>query len=222
MQKSILNSPRIEELRKNKRKTLKKKIIFWFVVSLILFIGLVFLSYIKKINIDTVVISGNKIVDTKNIEDIVKTDLSGKYIWLFPHSNSFIYPENKIKKDLMDKFKRIIDISFNIKNNKIIEVNIKEREGKYLYCGETILSIDSTNGCYFIDDNGYIFDNAPYFSDGVYFKFYGKIDHTDSNLIGLYFLKNNFSDVISFKESLEKLNLKKDLLYWIMVVALVF
>ncbi|MCX6753396.1 MAG: hypothetical protein NTW62_03585 [Candidatus Nomurabacteria bacterium] len=206
--KVILNSPKVEELKKKRRKELRNKIIFWAIIVLAFFVILIFLSRIKKINIDTVVISGNKIVETKDIENIVKMDLSGNYMYFLPHSNRFIYPEKKIKDDLMDKFKRIIDISINLKGNKILEVNVKERDGKYLYCGETAVSIDATTGCYFIDDNGYIFDNAPYFSDGVYFKFYGHLDDTDNNPVGLYFLKNDFMRLVSLKENLEKLNLK--------------
>ncbi|MCX6757538.1 MAG: hypothetical protein NTZ44_01480 [Candidatus Nomurabacteria bacterium] len=211
--KSVLNSPRVEELRRNKRKIFRRKIIFFLIIIIVFFIGLVFLSKIKKINIDQVVVSGNKILETKNIEEVIKNDIYGNYWFLFSKTNSFIYPENKIKRDLMYKFKRITDISFNVKNNKSLEVSIKEREGKYLWCGETILSIDLTSGCYFVDDNGYIFDNAPYFSDGVYFKFYGHLDDTDNNPIGLYFLKNDFTRLVSFKEDLEKLNLKINSLF---------
>ena len=205
--KSVLNSPRIEELRKNKRKILRTKIIFWLIIVFIFFIGLVLLSRIKKINIDTVVVSGNKIVDTKAIEDVVKKDILGHYPFFFSKANAFIYPEKKIKVDLMNNFKRVLGVSLNVKNTKILEINIKEREGKYLWCGESLLSIDDKK-CYFIDDNGYIFDEAPYFSDGVYFKFYGNLDSGTTDKIGLYFLKSNFPNIISFKENLEKLDLK--------------
>ena len=61
--------------------------------------------------------------------------------------------------------------------------------------------------CYFMDENGYIFDLAPYFSGEVYFKFYGVPD------VGSYFSKQNFQQLISFKDTLIDFGLKPIMLY---------
>ena len=73
--------------------------------------------------------------------------------------------------------------------------------------------------CYFMDENGYIFDEAAYFSGGVYFKFYGKISEDgdlskrESSPAGSYFAKENFYKFVLFKKILENMGLKPVALY---------
>ena len=100
-----------------------------------------------------------------------------------------------------NNFKIIKDINLSIKN-KILEISITERQAKYIWCGATV----SDSKCNFIDEDGYIFDEAPYFSGEVYFKFYGA--QTES-----YFYKQNFKQLILFRDNLIKLGLKPFALY---------
>jgi hypothetical protein len=64
--------------------------------------------------------------------------------------------------------------------------------------------------CYFTDEKGYIFDEAPYFSGNVYFKFYGKDDMDPVNPSGTYFLKDKFTEIAKFVDALQKMNLNPD------------
>jgi len=208
--RSILNSPRIEEQKRRKRKILKIKIIFFFFCFLLLITGLVFLSRWQKLNIENVEVSGNKIIDTEAIQKIVKEDMQGHYIWFFPKTNFLIFPKNRIKKDLENKFKRLYDISINTNNPKTLKITVSEREGKYLWCGDTIpASINDTTNykCYFTNDNGYIFDEAPYFSGNVYFKLYGPLETKTDSPLGNYFLKDKFAEVVALKEATEQIGL---------------
>lgn len=50
-------------------------------------------------------------------------------------------------------------------------LTIKERKPANLFCVPTPTEAIPEQ-CYFVDDRGYIFDTAPYFSGSVYFKFY--------------------------------------------------
>ena len=203
----ILNSPRFEEYKKKKSKNLRKKVYLILFLFLVVFISLVFISRIKKINIDQIIVTGNKVVDTKDIENITQQKLDQKYIWLFPKSNAFIYPEKSIKNNLLTNYKRLTDVDLKVKDNKILEIFVKEREGKYIWCGD-IKPVENTldQKCYFSDSEGYIFDTAPYFSDGVYLKLYGKINN--ENKIGTYFVPESFKNIIHFKDLVEKMDLK--------------
>ena len=69
------------------------------------------------------------------------------------------------------------------------------------------------NKCYFLDSDGYIFDKAPYFSGDVYFKFYGDSLLSNENPSGSYLMKDKFSKIIEFKNSIEKMNLKPTSFY---------
>lgn len=207
IKKSTLNSPRLIELRRAKRKVLKKRIIFYSFLFLLLFLGLGFASQIPGARITEIVVSGNKIIEEKEIIKIAQDNISGNYLWLFPKNNFVIYPKRTIEENLKEKFKRIKTIEINNENVKTLNIILSEYEGKYLWCGDQAqaLELSSIQKCYFLDTNGYIFDEAPFFSGDVYFKFYGK---SDGNIPGSFFLKNIWSNLISFKNNLELMGLK--------------
>jgi len=211
MQKrNVLNSKHLNELKRKKRRILKIKIIFFVIIFILFLIGLIFLSRWQNLNIDNITITGNKVVETKEIEEIIHSKIDGYYLWFFPKTNFILYPKKAIKNELFTKFKRFKDIFINDKNIKTLIISVTEREGKYTWCGENIPLSEKVeeNQCYFMDENGYIFDNALYFSGNIYFKFFGKINGEIENPIGSYFLQENFTQITSFIENLKQMELK--------------
>jgi len=203
MKRNVLNSPRLSELKKHRRRVVLDKILILFLGILAIFISLVCLSRLKSLNISDIEISGNKVVDTEAIKNVIEQQMAGKYLGLFPKTNLLLYPKKNIETELENQFKRLENINLSIKNNKILEVSVDERTPEYLWCGaESNLEVEK---CYFMDENGYIFDQAPYFSGEVYFKFYGLPAQTGSI--------QNFKQLISFKDILISLGLKPIALY---------
>lgn len=224
----VLNSPRILELKKRKRKVIKRKISLLITILILILIGLSFLSRWEKVNITDIQITGNKVIETKIIENIVKDKITGDYLWFFPKTNFLFYPKGDIEKELSNKFKRLKNISISVKNLTTLNISLVERKALYTYCGGKInlqsdLPTESLNSnsvlpeenkCYFMDSDGYVFDEAPYFSGEVYLKFYGTTDiNSDNNPSGSYFYKSNFGKLISFKETLEKMGAKPVIFY---------
>lgn len=218
--RNILNSsPGILELKKRRNRSVLNKILIFLFGFAVIFILLAYLSRINSLNIDSVEIIGNKVVDTQTITEAVKEQIAGKYLWLFPKTNILFYPQGAVKKELQNKFKRIKDVNLSIKNNKVLEVSLSERTASYTWCGvespESLLVEDSTSKdsgedqkCYFMDLDGYIFDEAPYFSGNIYFKFYGLLDLNANDPLGFYFAEQNFKQLISFKNILTEMKLK--------------
>ena len=182
MTREITNTPRLNKIKRQKRNAAIFKSSTFLIVCIIIFIGLVFLSRIWHIRITNVSVDGNKVVETKQIINITEQDLAGNYWFLFPKNNIFIYPKSQIKKDLAQNFKRLNNIALVLTDRNTLNVVVTEREGKYLWCGEN---------CYFMDEDGYVFDEAPYFSGEVYFKFFGKI--SDKDFAKLVYVKETFS-----------------------------
>lgn len=174
---------------------------------LIIFFGLVFLfalgtyfSRLDGLNISQVEISGNKVIDTSAIDSVIREEISGKYLWLFPKTNVLIYPKSKIKTALENNFSRLSNIEISM-DRKMLKISVSEREAKYLWCGaSTGVQHPTEEKCYFLDDEGYIFDEAPYFSGEVYFKFYGSPDGEAESPAGSYFSQKNFKQLILFKD----------------------
>ena len=203
MQKrNLLNSPRLLELKKKRRRIFINKILLSTFSLLVIFTSLAYFSRISAFNINSVEIQGNKVIDIETIKSVVDKDLTGNYLGFFPRTNFLIYPKSKIKKELTDQFKIIKDISINLKNLQTLSVNIEEREGKYTWCGNDLPTQTEQNQCYFMDDKGYIFGEAPYFSGNVYLKFFGQAD------LGLNFFPDIFSKLVSFDQSVEAMGIK--------------
>jgi hypothetical protein len=212
--RNVLNSPRLAELKKRRRRAILNKIFLsTFGLGAIFFL-LTYVSRLPNLNIVEIQIDGNKTVDTEILKTTIERELAGKYLWLFPKTNILFYPQNAIKNELQDKFTRLNNIDLSIKNNKILSVSLTEREAKYTWCGNVFPEFgrstsESSEKCYFLDENGYIFDEAPYFSGEVYFKFYG----TTEQPLGSYFLKDKFKQLTSFKDILVDIGLKPVSLY---------
>lgn len=172
--RDILSSPRVEEIKRTKKKAMIRNSFFCGFLLIALIVGLAFLSNYKKMTINEVNVIGTKILGEGEISDFVNEKLSGKYLYVFNKHNSFIYPEKSIYNGLLEKFTRIEKLSLNVKNVNTLEVFITERSGSYMWCGEKVPEIinDQGENCYFINDAGYIFDKAPYVSGNLYFKYY--------------------------------------------------
>jgi hypothetical protein len=220
MKRNILNSPRILEIKRKRRKVVFKKFLFLSIVTLIFLGTLAYISNLKSLNITEIEIACNKVIDTEILKTAIEQQISGKYFWVFPKTNVLYYFKNSIKNELRDKFKRIKDIDLAIKDNKVLFVSLTERAPEYTWCGiERSKESNPTTGdqkCYFLDEGGYIFDEAPYFSGEVYFEFYGTpegIDLVEAKPLGLYFAKNNFKQLVSLKNTLIGLDFKPTALF---------
>jgi len=106
MQKrNVLNSSRLLELKRQRKKIVLNKFLFVFIGLCVLFIASVYISRLSALNINNIEISGNQVVETSAIKDVVQEQISGKYFFFFPKTNIFFYPANGIKNVLENKFK---------------------------------------------------------------------------------------------------------------------
>src|SRR3989344_4952418 len=205
LKRNALNSPRLLELKRKRQNAFRNKILFFVFLLILLIIGSVYLSRISGLNIKGVEISGNNVVDTENIKEVVNEKLTGKYLWFFPRTNVLFYPSDKIKTDLYEKFQGLQDINLRINSKGVLEISVSERSAIYTWCGKVPLDAGGvTQKCNFMDKDGYVFDEAPYFSGEVYFKFYGGVLEKPSPI---------FSQLVLFKENLEKNGLKISSIY---------
>lgn len=207
-----LTSPRVEDMKRKRRRYRIRLTI----LSSILFISLVgalsYFSFHSRITLHTVNVTGTRIINPSHIESFVKENMSGKYVHLFSKRNSFIYPKKSIYNSIITEFPRIDTLSIYRDNLSTLHVAITERSGAYLYCGSTVPEVQSEIGenCYFINNDGYVFDKAPYFSGNVYFKYYISTSLNDSSdPLGLQILpQDNFHNLAQFVDGVTLLGFK--------------
>ena len=206
--RDVLSSPRIREIKRKKRKIFFFKLFLLLFFLLVVFTGFVFLSRWQYINVKDVEVTGIQDSDALIVKNAVEEQIFENYLLFFPKTNRFLIPKSKIIAELSDKYKRLKDISIKISNN-FLSVSVSAREGAYLWCGDRF-SPGTDDVCYFLDNTGYIFEEAPYFSGSVYFKFFGTIDNAGNEPLGKYFQSDVFEKLISFQKTLELVGVKAE------------
>ncbi len=204
--RDILTSPRIQEIKKRRRNR-KIRSVFVYLIFILTLIGAAsYYSYNQYITINNITVDGQQIINKEEIEKNIEDTLSGKYIYLFSRANSFIYPNKEIYNNLLKEFTRIETLNISHSGLNTLNVKIKERKGSFLYCGPIVPKILSEIGenCYFVNNDGYIFDKAPYFSGNVYFKYYLKIE--EENPLGAGLMKaEEFHNLVRFIDNVKKI-----------------
>ncbi|MBP6884074.1 MAG: hypothetical protein KBC06_02480 [Candidatus Pacebacteria bacterium] len=209
MRKKLVSSSHyLTEAKKKKREAQKRKIFIFIALFVFVFVALGALSRWSKLNIKQVEVSGNVVTDSKVIQEFVEKEISGNYLWVFPKSNFLIYPKGGIEKDLQNDFKIMKDLSIRLTGVNKLTVNFKEREGAYTWCGNDPALGTSEDKCYFMDKDGYIFGEAPYFSGDVFFKFFGQVSKDVDVPLGMSYFPDLFNKLISLREATNGMGIK--------------
>lgn len=154
-------------IQRQRKRFLKRIVLFVVLICFFLFLSS-WLSKLEKFNIQNINISGNSVVREKEVLKIVNKNILGKYFWLFSKSHFLIYPKAEIKKELLDSFTQIKELTIKFGDFQSIAVNLVERKPYALWCQGLVVE-----QCYFMDEGAYIYEKAPHFSNDVYFKYFG-------------------------------------------------
>lgn len=215
-QKPLASSPRIVELKKKRKKNVRIKLLLWSFLILLLLIGIGLLSRWSEINIKSIAVYGNKIIDTAVVQNAVNEELDGYYLWVIPKRNFVVLPRKKIQERLKNDFKRFEEVDISVKDATILDITVKERKALYTWCGESLefykavvsLADEGSKNCYFTNESGYIFDKAPYFSGGVYFKFFGSLTGDGESALGKSYFQEYFGNMVEFVEGVKSFGLR--------------
>jgi len=179
---------------------------------LVLIFSLAILSGHEKVKIKTITITGNALVSNNEIFAIINRDIAGRYFYLFSKSNSLIFPRFKINEDILKEITAVKDLDIKWDSWQTILVSIEERKPHSVWCGEDIKAplVD----CYFVDNGGYIYGQAPVFSGNIFIKDFGTTTPLLNNVsmdkyIGNYFLpREEYIQVYSLIQRLDQNGIK--------------
>ena len=196
-----------------------KAIIVGVIVAAI-FAGVVAFFRIPYFQVEKIEIKGNSLVDGDDLTDTIKVKMEGRYLWLFPKTNIFLIPKDKILAELTEEFKRIKKISLDKKYFGAIAVKLEERSNAVLFCEK--------EDCAYADENGFVFEKAPYFSGAVFLKLVeqrnsdsGENAKTIDEYLGISFIaESEFKKILEFAGliakaggGISKIVLKKENIY---------
>ncbi len=197
---------RASPIKKEKRRRFFSKFLFFLFITVILFIGVGIVSGIPKFVINEAEVDGTESLDKAEVAQKVLASLSGKKLFFYSKANIFLFSKSELASFISKEFPRIYQIVSVNRLGQKLEVRIEERHAVYTWCGYEAPAYSSRwqrGKCYFLDQKGFAFAEAPNFSEGVYLSIYGGLS-TGKTIIGETInLKNNISDVSKMLAILE-------------------
>jgi len=134
--------------------------------------GFVWLANASFAQISTIEISGAQTIATSTIEQKVKAQLVGSYLYLFPKNNILFYPNRAIESVLVGSIPAIASVSVHAENFHTISVSIVERHPKAVWCGS---DPHNPQPCFLMDESGRAYGAALDFSNNVYTRYFGSL-----------------------------------------------
>lgn len=183
------------KVRRKRRMVFLWKMFLLFSILIIFIAASFFAINSQKFSIQSVSVYGGNEVLNNEVKDYVQGILSESYYGFFSKGNILIYPKREIYRNILLGFPTVKSLSFELepfKDQNLI-INIDERVENGVWCKE--------DKCYFMDRTGYIFADAPTFSDGFVFSYRGVII---GNPIGQQFLsEGDISKISSFIQAIK-------------------
>lgn len=140
-----------QEYKKNFFSRKKAIILLWVLFLILIFAYILFLSPVFRVK--DIKISDNRVISSEEINDSLNNFLSKEFLFFFNRNNIFLAADNKLKNILFGDFPRIASIEIDKDIfKKTIELRIIERKEAGIFCRKD---------CYYIDENGAIFEEAP-------------------------------------------------------------
>ena len=210
----IHNNPTLKpsKLRRRRRKIFAVKAVLVFLLLIFFVLFLSWLSKISSFQIENIEVSGNSTVSKDEIINLIKMETAAKYFFLFSKNSVFLYPKKSIEIKLADDFKKIKNITIKSKGFKTLIATIVERKPNSLWCFSESKDGNIRNNanlgmCYFLDEEGVIFSEAPDFSGNAFLRYYGLLDETEQPIGKIYLPIGKFKEMSRFVSSLETLGL---------------
>lgn len=188
-------------IQEKKRKNRTRMMLIVALLVAILIGGVIFVFSRQGLRIQSIQVEGVKVIDAEDVSSFAREHLSGEFAYVVPKNSIFFYKETHLLDALRSEFPRAEYVGISLEGRTMMNITMRERGGRYLWCGDTSSSDPSV--CYFVDAKGFIFSEAPYFSDNVYLKIYGVLPNTDIGPIGTTVLPESvFVPVMKLREAL--------------------
>lgn len=181
--------------------------------SLCLLVGFAFLLRADFLQITSVSVSGNRFLDTAVIESLARAELGAEYASVFPKGNIFLYPRESVRERILNISKRVASAEVRTKGLSSVVISVLEHDPAFLWCGEEAPAgaRPLETPCFFMNQEGFMFAEAPRLSPGIYFEIYGApegvagdVPADGANMIGSYFFSSpaRLQNVLAIKDAL--------------------
>jgi cell division septal protein FtsQ len=116
--------------------------------------------------VQSINVVGTTVTEPLDISEFTLNTLGGRYVWLLPKSSIFLVHNESIAESIKGAFPRLKSVIVDRDGLSSLRVTVTEYPGVYLWCDDA---------CSFMDENGTVFADAPYFSGSAYLKIYSGV-----------------------------------------------
>lgn len=122
-------------------------------------------SRVQALTITNVEVSGGETISHELVREKVWSELQGEYLRLVPRVFAWTYPEEAIYNSV-NTVSRIKDVHVRRTDGNTLRVTFDEYVPDSLWC-----NLDEHPYCYFLDEEGFAFSEAPNLSGGAFVRF---------------------------------------------------
>lgn len=163
MEKGSVQLDKNSQVRKARRV---KFLFIWILLILAIGAGIIGFFNRKEFQIQSIQVVGTKSLDSTAIQAAVQHSISGSYGLIIPRTNALLFSKQRTEHTLMQLFPALSHVAINFTDRNNIVITIDEKKPQFVWCS------DPTT-CYFVDNNGMIYDSAPIFTPGVFITLTG-------------------------------------------------
>lgn len=161
--------------------------------ALLLLLGLIVgLSYLPFLQVRDVQVSGTKTLATSTLISYIQGQIAGRYLFVLPKRNIFIYPKRAIADGLLAQFPELRAADVHAGNFHTIAAEVVEREPKALWCQGA--------QCYYMDQAGVVY--APAVAQDGYVVYRGRAE--GESLPRQYLTEDTFESLFALADAVSQ------------------
>lgn len=162
---------------KQQRRRRRVRLIILLAAGIVVLIGAIIgCTWIPYIRVSAVEVTGTETQSLTDIQILAQETLRGRYLFVIPKNNVFLYPKEEVLRVLYARYPAIKQIDVKAKNFTTVAVVVVERHPTALWCGETP-AVEAP--CGLMDENGFVYGPAANFSGDAYVRYFGQATTTE-------------------------------------------
>ncbi|MGC9605610.1 MAG: hypothetical protein ABSF56_02545 [Minisyncoccia bacterium] len=174
------------------------------------------LSFLPALSIETVEVYGADASITPAMETAAYGAIQGSYLGLFSKSNALIYPGSAVAAAVASLSPKVETVSVELSGMRSLAVSVSEKAPAAVVCAD-LPNWDENgallpeSGCYFADEDGLIFDQAPEDAGDLYNRYYVPGLSGSDRVIGLFATSTaEFKSLQGFMDSVKAAGIRTE------------
>lgn len=189
-----MKSKRPQRKTKRENRRFKKKLFLQILLGIVLVVGFFYVMNHEYLRVHSIKVDGQKTLIDTDIVEHVETYLSQSIAGLIPRDNVLFLNTEKVSKIVQEAFPRINSLSVDLQKQDTLLITLGEKAAHSLWCIDKKYESEFDEECYFADETGLLYAQAPYFSGSTYLKLF--IPEQEEST----YINSRFLDILAFEE----------------------